>query len=133
MYLPIFSFSATTLSIREYVIYSKNNKEEVMKRIIQRKQKQRAHFKKRLQQRYSIGCNRYMYRFMLDQVHSGQAKFLMKQSNSKSIFEVSICGELVWAVYDKNTMEFRTALELGCELRRVDHRGYTIQLANTYD
>ena len=100
------------------------------KKIILRKQKQRAHFKKRLQQRYSIECNREMYRFLIGQVYNGQAKRLKKQSNSKTVFEVYICGEPIWGVYDRNTREFRTALKLGCELRKVDVNGYTIPVAS---
>ncbi len=96
------------------------------RKTILRKQKQRAHFKERLQRRYSIECNQAMYRFLIEQIYNGQARFLKKQSNSKIIFEVYICGEPVWGVYDRNTREFRTALELGCQLREVGYNGRTV-------
>ena len=95
-------------------------------RLIIKKRGQRAHFKKRLQERYLIECNRGMYRLLVGQVHDGKAKFLKKQSNSKIVFEVYACDKPVWAVYDRTTKEFRTALKLGCDLRDVDDRGRTI-------
>ena len=93
-----------------------------------REQSQRIHFKRRLEERYGITCNRNIYRFLLNQVHGGDARFLKKQSNAKIIYEVYFCGDPIWVAYDKERREFRTALVLGCKLREVDYNGRTIPI-----
>ena len=103
-----------------------------MQRNPTKEQRQRAHVKNRIMERYGIECNKAIYRFLIGQIYTGDARFLKKQSNSKTVFEVYFCGEPIWVVYDRNTKEFRTALELGCDLREVDITGRTIPPRRCY-
>lgn len=71
-----------------------------------------AHFKMRLQQRYGITINKDGYKALIQQVQSGAAKFLFKESNTRTHFLLNEGGTDVVAVYNSQLKALCTALPL---------------------
>ena len=89
----------------------------------EKKYAERAHFKKRLRERYGIRCGQDMYRSFVRQVKHGASRFLLKQSNTRSVHEIVHDGSPVVVVYDSKRGELCTALPLGVELGTIGENG----------
>jgi hypothetical protein len=66
-------------------------------------QAENAHTKKRAEQRYNIFLNRHDLRELALQIQNGQARFVEKQSNRVSVWDVSLekFGLVMRVPYDK--------------------------------
>jgi hypothetical protein len=71
---------------------------------------ERKHFKRRMIERLGVEINRQKLRELLELLHTGQLKFVHKQSNRISWFEAEIEGQIVHLVYDKDRKTFVTVL-----------------------
>lgn len=90
-------------------------------------QSERAHFKRRLRERYGININRFGYFSLVDQVKHKKSECLMLQTNTRTIHRVRLAPEFlndqtpkvpcndegldILVVYDKLRGELVTALK----------------------
>lgn len=71
---------------------------------------QKRHAKQRALQRYGIDLNKTLLRTWVEQIHSGSAKFLERQSNRVSVFEITYNDKQIPVVYDRIRKTIVTAL-----------------------
>lgn len=100
-------------------------------------QSERAHFKRRLWERYGIRVNRFGYFDLLDQVKRKQSECLMVQSNTRTVHKVHIdaaylegkqvpkvhydeSGIDLLVVYDKLRGELVTVLPYGVDVSDIE-------------
>ena len=100
-------------------------------------QSERAHFKRRLWERYGIRVNRFGYFDLLDQVKHKQSECLMIQSNTRTVHKVHIdatylegkqvpkipydeTGVDLLVVYDKLRGELVTVLPYGVNVTDIE-------------
>lgn len=101
-------------------------------------QSERAHFKRRLWERYGIRVNRFGYFDLLDQVKHKQSECLMIQSNTRTVHRVHIdatylegkqvpkvhydeSGIDLLVVYDKLRGELVTVLPYGTSIADIEN------------
>lgn len=101
-------------------------------------QSERAHFKRRLWERYGIRVNRFGYFDLLDQVKHKQSECLMIQSNTRTVHKVHIdatylegkqvpkipydeTGVDLLVVYDKLRGELVTVLPYGTSVTDIEN------------
>jgi hypothetical protein len=63
---------------------------------------QKAHARRRAAERFGICLTNESYRDLVRQIQSNQAKFVEKQSNRVTLWEVDFAGKKAVAVYDKS-------------------------------
>lgn len=76
-----------------------------------KKNAQNVHFKKRMIQRYRIFFNKNQKKEMISQIKRGTAKFLYKESNTKSIWSIQFRGRNIPVVYDNIRKNLVTCLD----------------------
>lgn len=64
------------------------------------------HAKRRAKQRYGIDFNRKMRHEFLELIHTKQAQFIQRLTNTRSLFKINNC----FVVYNKNTKNIITFL-----------------------
>jgi hypothetical protein len=78
-----------------------------------RKNKQKLqveHARRRFRERYGIVLNEHQYKYLSQQISDNRAKFIEKQSNRVSVFELKYENQVVRVVYDKQTKQIVTVL-----------------------
>jgi hypothetical protein len=78
-----------------------------------RKNKQKLqveHARRRFRERYGIVLNEHQYKYLSQQISDNRAKFIEKQSNRVSVFELKYENQMVRVVYDKQTKQIVTVL-----------------------
>ncbi len=71
---------------------------------------QRIHAKRRLEERFGLTINRHQLRDLVLQIQSGKAEHLETQSNRISIKAVTVNGQKIAVVYDRNRQNIVTFL-----------------------
>ena len=61
---------------------------------------QREHFCGRLWQRYGIRIDRRTYEYLCVLVRAGEARFVERQSNRVTVYDLTVLGKTVRVVYD---------------------------------
>ena len=86
---------------------------------------QRIHAKKRASERYGLKINREIIKQCIQMIQNGEAKFLCKSSNTRTLFELTLEGKRVKVVYDKVRKNIATFLpEKIKEVPNEDERSY---------
>ena len=70
----------------------------------------RIHAKRRLSERYGIAVNRVGLAEIVILIQSGKAKFLERQSNRVTVWDVTFRGQQIRVVYDTHRHAVVTAL-----------------------
>lgn len=73
-------------------------------------QSQRIHAKRRIEQRFGIQINRHDIREIVNLIQTNRAKFIEKQSNSRSLFSLVFKDNLLYVIYDKTRKNICTFL-----------------------
>lgn len=68
------------------------------------------HAKKRAEERYGVSLNSEDRRDIVKMIQNGEADFVAKQSNTRSLFKVDFEGSPLNVVYDKARHALRTVL-----------------------
>ena len=77
-----------------------------------KKDAQKLHAKHRALERYGITLNKTIFRTWIEQIQTGAAKFLERQSNRVSVFEVSYEDKAIPVVYDRLRKTIVTTLPI---------------------
>lgn len=85
------------------MLRSKRNKTD-------KKKAQKIHAKRRALQRYSIELNKSLHKDWIHQIQNGVAKFVERQSNRISVYEILVEGKIIPVVYDKIRKNIVTVL-----------------------
>lgn len=79
---------------------------------IGKKYAQRAHFKRRLEERLGITINRFQRKEIIANIKANRYKFLKRQSSRVTIWEIVLNGQAFVAVYDSIREELVTVLTM---------------------
>jgi len=71
---------------------------------------QKSHAIRRFRERFGVHISKNDYQAYVRQIQEGNAKFLEKQSNRISVFEIIVQGESVRVCYDKERKSIVTVL-----------------------
>ena len=71
---------------------------------------QRSHAKRRFYERFGILLNRKDRQNLINQIQGNRAKFVEKESNRVSLWDVMVKGKIIRVVYDKDRKNIVTAL-----------------------
>jgi len=79
---------------------------------------QRNHAKKRAFERYGLELNSQQYKEMCNILSSGKGKFILRQSNRRSIVSFNYNNKNYYVAYDKNRKQIATFLtqKMICDL-----------------
>jgi len=69
-----------------------------------------AHTKRRAAERFGVALTKPAYYQIIQDIQKGRAVFLQRQSNSVSIWQVTVEGELMVAFYDKRRKAIKTVI-----------------------
>ena len=87
-----------------------------MKRLIKKsKGKRKAqikHAKRRFLSRFDLSLNDNEFKQMINKIQKGRAKFVRRQSNRVTIWDVPFDDKVIRCVYDKRTRVIVTALPI---------------------
>lgn len=75
-----------------------------------KKRSQNIHAKRRALERHNINLNRKVRQEVISDIQNGNARFLGRYSNTRSLFLVNIEGKEVKVVYDKLRKNIATVL-----------------------
>ena len=75
-----------------------------------KKKNQIKHARKRFEARFDVSLNENQYTQMINRIKKGKAKFVQRQSNRVSLWDIEFEGHLIRVVYDKKTSAIVTAL-----------------------
>jgi membrane-bound lytic murein transglycosylase MltF len=71
---------------------------------------QKHHARRRMNERHGQTLNSQQHADLVRQIHTGQAKFIERQSNRVSVWAVIHAGVEIRVVYDRNTKNIVTVL-----------------------